>query len=104
MYKNNINTPVEYIFKMNGIYKGQIYCEFSSLMERLFFNATEEKFINSNEKEQNLIIKDTINIITNSYFKEKKELNFVYNQGTINYNFKEAANTYEKNMNQIKSK
>ena len=60
MYKNKINTPVEYIFKMDAIFKGQMYCEFSDLMERLFVDATEEKFINSNENKQNEIIRSTI--------------------------------------------
>lgn len=63
MYKNGINTPVEYIFKMDGIYKGQLYCEFSYLMERLFVYATEEKIINSSKDEQNKIISSTIEII-----------------------------------------
>ena len=103
MYKNGINTPVEYIFKMDGIYKGQLYCEFSYLMERLFVDATEEKFINSSEDKQDEIIQATIEIIKDSYFKDKKELNFDYNGGTINYNFEESANKYEENMNRLRS-
>ena len=103
MYKNGINTPVEYIFKMDGIYKGQLYCEFSDLMERLFVDATEEEFINSNKDDQNEIIKSTIEIIKDSYFKDKKELEFDYDGGTINYNFEESANKYEKNMNKLRN-
>ena len=103
MYKNGINTPVEYIFKMDGIYKGQLYCEFSDLMERLFVDATEEKFINSSKDKQNEIIKETIKIIIDSYFKDKKELNFDYNGGTINYNFEETADKYEDNMSNLRS-
>ena len=102
MYKNGINTPVEYIFKMDGIYKGQLYCEFSDLMERLFVDGTEERFINSSEDKKDEIISDTITIIRNSYFKDKKELHFDYNGGSINYNFEESVNKYEKNMNQLR--
>lgn len=102
MYKNGINTPVEYIFKMDGIYKGQLYCEFSDLMERLFVDGTEERFINSSEDKKDEIISDTIAIIRNSYFKDKKELHFDYNGGSINYNFEESVNKYEKNMNQLR--
>lgn len=102
MYKNKINTPVEYIFKMDGIYKGQLYCEFSDLMERLFVDATEEKFINSSNDKQEEIISDTIKIIRDSYFKDKKELHFDYTGGSINYNFEESANKYEENMNQLR--
>ena len=102
MYKNGINTPVEYIFKMDGIYKGQLYCEFSDLMERLFVDATEERFINSSEENQEEIIRTTIKIIKDSYFKDKKELSFDYNGGTINYNFEENANKYEENMNKLR--
>lgn len=103
MYKNNINTPIEYIFKMDALYKGQLYCEFSYLMEKLFVDATEENYIKSDKKVQKQILKDTIKIIRNSNFKEKKELNFEYNQGTssINYNFNDAANNYEKEMNKL---
>ena len=104
MYKNGINTPVEYIFKMDGIYKGQLYCEFSDLMERLFVDATEEKFIGSSEDRQDEIVKSTINIIRDSYFKDKKELNYDYNGGTINYNFEESANKYAENMNQLRER
>lgn len=102
MYKNGISTPVEYIFKMDGIYKGQLYCEFSDLMERLFVDATEEKFINSNEDKQDEIIRATIKVIKDSYFKDKKELSFDYTGGTINYNFEESANKYEENMNKLR--
>lgn len=105
MYKNKINTPVEYIFKMDGIYKGQLYCEFSDLMERLFIDATEEKIINSNEETQNEIISSTIEIIRDSYFKDKKELNFNYNgnANAISYNFEESAKKYEEDINQIRN-
>lgn len=102
MYKNNINTPVEYIFKMDAISKGQMYLEFSDIMERLLIDATEEKFTNSDAKKQEEIIKSTIEIINNSYFKNKKELNFNYEGGSINYNFEEIANEYEENMNRLK--
>ena len=102
MYKNGINTPVEYIFKMDGIFRGKLYCEFSDLMERLFVDATEEKFINSSEDKQNKIIRDTIEIIRNSYFKDKKELHFEHSEGSINYNFEETANKYEENMNELR--
>ena len=103
MYKNGISTPVEYIFKMDGIYKGQMYCEFSDLMERLFVDATEERFINSNKENQDEIIKATIGIIRNSYFKDQRELNFDYSGGSINYNFEESANKYEENMNKLRN-
>lgn len=102
MHKNGINTPVEYIFKMDSIYKGQLYCEFSDLMERLFVDATEEKFVNANKDRQDEIIRTTINIIKNSYFKDRKELSFDYSGGTINYNFEESANKYEENMNKLR--
>ena len=103
MYQNGINTPVEYIFKMDGICKGQLYCEFSYLMERLFVDATEEKLLNANEIQQEEIIKATIAIIMDSYFKDKKELSFDYVGGNISYNFEESANQYEENANQIRS-
>lgn len=104
MYQNKINTPVEYIFKMDGICKGQLYCEFSTLMERLFIDATEEKFINSNDEQKEKIIKDTVEIIRNSYFKDKKELNFDYTGGSIYYNFEKSAATYENNMEKLRGK
>lgn len=103
MYKNGINTPVEYIFKMDGVYKGQMYCEFSDLMERLFVDATKEKFINSSEDKQNEIIRSTVQIIRNSYFKDQRELNFDYSGGSINYNFEESAYKYEENMNKLRN-
>lgn len=103
MYKNGIDTPVEYIFKMDGIYKGQLYCEFSDLMERLFVDATEEVFLNSNESTQDEIIKTTIDIIKDSHFKEREELNFGYPGGSINYNFEESATKYEENMNALRN-
>ena len=103
MYKNGINTPVEYIFKMDGILKGQLYCEFDDLMERLFVDATEEKFIGSSEEKQDEIVNETIKIIKDSYFKDKEELSFNYTGGTISYNFEESADKYEENMNQLKS-
>ena len=102
MYKNGISTPVEYVFKMDAICKGQIHIEFSELMERLLVDATEEKFMNSNKDKQKEIIKSTIDIINDSYFKDKEELNYSYNGGTINYNFKESVETYEENMNNLK--
>ena len=102
MYKNGINTPVEYIFKMDGIYKGKLYCEFSDLMERLCVDATEEKFINSSKDKQDEIIRITMEIIKESYFKDKKEFEFDYTGGTINYNFEESANKYKENMNQLR--
>jgi len=102
MYKNGIDTPIEYIFKMDGIIKGQIYCDFSELMERLLIDATEEKVINSSESEQNEIIESTIKVIRDSYFKEKEELKFNYEGGTINYNFEDSAIKYEENINKIK--
>ena len=102
MYKNGINTPVEYIFKMDGICRGQLYCEFSDLMERLFVDATEEKFINSNDETKEEIIKDTIEIIRNSYFKDKKELKFDYDKGTLYYNFENSVSSYEDNMKRLR--
>lgn len=104
MHKKGINTPVEYIFKMDGIYKGQLYCEFSYLMERLLVDATEEKFISSNADKQSEIIETTVNIIRDSYFKDKKELVFDYTGGTINYNFEESANKYKENMDKLKGR
>lgn len=102
MYKNNISTPVEYIFKMDGIMKGKQYCEFSDLMECLFQDATEERFINADTKKQDEIIKDTINIIRNSNFKDKGGLHFKHSNGSIDYDFEEVANNYENNMNNIR--
>lgn len=102
MYKNNIDTPVEYIFKMDGIYKGKLYCEFSDLMERLFVDATEENFLNSNEETQSEIIKATLQIIRDSHFKDQGEMHFDYVGGSINYNFEESAKEYEENMNKLK--
>lgn len=103
MYKNKINTPVEYIFKMDGIYKGQIYCEFSDLMERLFVDATEEKVLNSNPQNQNEIIAATIEIIRNSHLQDREELSFSYPGGSIDYNFEESATRYEENINSIRN-
>ena len=103
MYKNGINTPVEYIYYMDGIFKGQLYFEFSSIMERLFVDATEEKIMSSNEAKQDEIIKATLAIIRDSYFKEKGELSFDYVGGNINYNFEEVANQYEENINDLKN-
>ena len=102
MYRNKINTPVEYIFKMDGIYKGELYCEFSDLMERLFVDATEEKFLNSNKDTQDEIIRTTVQMIKDSHFKDKEELSFEYPGGTINYNFEESANEYAKNMSELR--
>lgn len=103
MYKNGISTPVEYIFYMDGIFKGQLYCEFSELMERLFVDATEEKIKNTTKEEQDKIIKATIEIIKDSYFKNKKELNFAYSGGEVKYNFEESANNYEESINKIRN-
>ena len=102
MYKNGIDTPVEYIFKMDGIYKGQLYCEFSDLMERLFVDATEEKFVNASDDKQNEIIDSTIEIIRDSHFKARRELSFDYSGGSINYNFDDSVSRYEENMSQLK--
>lgn len=102
MYKNGISTPVEYIFKMDGICKGQLYCEFSYLMERLLVDATEERILSSDELEQDKIIRSTIEIIKDSYFKDKRELSFGYEGGTINYNFEESATRYEENINKLR--
>ena len=44
MYKNGISTPVEYIFYMDGIFKGQLYFEFSSIMERLFVDFRQAQY------------------------------------------------------------
>ena len=87
---------------MDGIYKGKLYCEFSDLMERLCVDATEEKFINSSKDKQDEIIRITMEIIKESYFKDKKEFEFDYTGGTINYNFEESANKYKENMNQLR--
>lgn len=101
MYKNKINTPVEYIFKMDGIFKGNLYCEFSSLMERLFVDATTEDYINSSDEQKEKIINDTTEIIRNTHLKKEK-LHFKYDNGSIDYDFEEAANKYEENMNKLK--
>ena len=103
MYENGISTPVEYIFKMDGICKGKMYCEFSDLMERLFVDATEEKFIISDEEKQDEIINDTIKIIRNSYFKDKEELSFEYDGGSIDYNFEDIVNNYKEDMDALKN-
>ena len=71
-------------------------------MERLFVDATEEKILNANEVQQEEIIRSTISIIMDSYFKDKKELSFDYVGGNINYNFEESANQYEETINQIR--
>ena len=101
MYKNNINTPVEYIFKMDGVFKGQLYCEFSDLMERLLLDATEEKISTMSKEQQEKLIASTIEMIKNTHLN-KKELNFNYTGGSINYNFEETANNFEENMNGLK--
>ena len=72
-------------------------------MERLLVDATLEKVSNSNKNEQEQIIKDTVKIVKDSNFKDKEELNFDYNGGSINYNFEDTANNYENVMNQIKN-
>ena len=102
MYQNNINTPVEYIFKMDGIYKGQLYCEFSDLMERLFVDATIENYQKASEEEKRKIVEQTLRIIRNSHFIDRQEMNFEYVGGSINYNFEETATEYEENMNKFK--
>ncbi len=102
MSKNDINTPVEYIFKMDGIYKGQLYCDFSDLMERLFVDTTEEKYINSSKEERDRIIKDTIQIIKNSDFKDEEGLHYKYEGGSIYYNFDDSADQYEENMIELR--
>ena len=106
MYKNKINAPVEYIFKMDGLMKGQLYCEFSDLMERLFIDATEEEIFNSDKSRQYEIVRDTIQIIRNSYFKNQKELVFTYNNGdgVIRYNFDESADKYGEDINKTINK
>ena len=40
--------------------------------------------------------------IQERYFKNRKELNFDYSGGSINYNFEESANRYEDNMNKLR--
>lgn len=102
MYQNKINTPVEYIFKMDGIFKGKKYCEFSDLMQWLFKDATEENFINSTPEEQDKIIRDTVDIIRNSQFKDKKGLHFDYTGGSIDYDFEKAAEDYTNTMNDLR--
>ena len=102
MYQNNINTPVEYIFKMDGIYKGQLYCEFSDLMERLFVDATIENYQKASAEEKRKIVEQTLRIIRNSHFIDRQEMNFEYVGGSINYNFEETATEYEENMNKLK--
>lgn len=102
MYKNKINTPVEYIFKMDGICNGKLYCEFSDLMERLFVDATEEEIINAPVDKQDDIINNTIEVIKNSYFSDKGELQFKFANVAINYNFDDTADNYEEKINQIK--
>lgn len=101
MYQNGIDTPVEYIFKMDAIYRGKMYCEFSDLMERLFVDATEEKIRSASKSEQEEIIRATIAIIQNSYFKDEKELHFDYDGGSIDYNFEESAAEYEDNISRL---
>ena len=71
-------------------------------MERLLVDATEEKLLNASEVQQEDIIKSTIAIIMDSYFKDKEELNFDYVGGTINYNFEDSASQYEANMNKLR--
>ena len=88
---------------MDGIYKGQLYCEFSDLMERLFIDATEEKILNSTPQNQNEIIAATIEIIRNSHLQNRDELSFQYPGGSIDYNFEESASRYEENMNAIRN-
>ena len=59
--------------------------------------------MSSNEAKQDEIIKATLAIIRDSYFKEKGELSFDYVGGNINYNFEEVANQYEENINDLKN-
>ena len=102
MYKNGINTPVEYIFKMDGIMKGQLYCEFSDLMDRLLVDATEETFKSLPASKQDELIKQTIQMIKDTHLNNKTELSYSYPGGSIDYNFEETANTYEENMNGLR--
>lgn len=102
MHQNNIDTPVEYIFKMDGIMKGQLYCEFSDLMDRLLVDATEETFKSLPTSEQDELIKQTIQIIKDTHLNNKTELSYSYPGGSIDYNFEETANTYEENMNGLR--
>ncbi len=106
MYQNKIDTPVEYIFKMDALFKGQFYCEFSDLMERLFIDATEERIKKSDNKKQEQIIKETINIIRDSYFKAQGGLAFVDKDsgGFIKYDLEEMADRYDEAINQFKNK
>ena len=102
MYQNNISTPVEYIFKMDGIFKGKQYCEFSALMECLFKDATEERFVKASPQDQDKIIRDTVEIIRNSQFKDKKGLHFDYTGGSIDYDFEKTAENYTDTMNGLR--
>lgn len=102
MYSNGIDTPIEYIFKMDGIFKGQLYCEFSDLMERLFIDATEEQILQSSPSIQEKIINSTINIIRNSYFKEKDNLHYEYSGGSIDYDFEDSVSKYKENVNKLR--
>ena len=103
MYKNNINSPVEYIFKMDAIMRGKQYCEFSDLMECLFRDATEEDFVRADSKKQDEIIRDTVAIIKNSHFKDKGGLHFKHSTGSIDYMFDDVANDYEQDMNSLRT-
>ena len=62
----------------------------------------EEKILNANEVQQEDIIKSTMAIIMDSYFKDKEELSFDYVGGTIKYNFEDSASQYETNINKLR--
>ena len=72
-------------------------------MERLLVDATEEDFLNASPTTQDDIIESTIKIIRDSNFISKGELSYDYPGGTIDYNFQEAADNYESNMNQLRN-
>ena len=50
----------------------------------------------------NEIIKTTVEIIKDSYFKDREGFNFPYEGGSIIYSFDVSANNYEENMNKLR--
>ena len=80
----------------------EYFNEYKKLEHENLNNLYGEVLYNISDSENEVIIKSTIDIINDSYFKDKEELNYSYNGGTINYNFKESVETYEENMNNLK--
>lgn len=91
MAKNNINNPANYIMMGDGIINGYLYGDFALTLENLAIDATEEKYLETSNKED--VLKATLDIIRNSSFKDG--LSFAYPGGSIDYNPKESSEVVE---------